>query len=174
MTLAILQELHRLLSRHDYICPRSCFSCEHNETAILLPLEEQMIFTQPELIKHFCKHSEGFYYLDMEMECPYLSVAGNAGECIIYKERPVDCRIFPFYPKFNLENNSFDLLRSESYCPISKCDLPMMERDVITVISIINDTVSSVWKQTYNELNHKRLNSHPAITGKHEYHLCSR
>jgi Fe-S-cluster containining protein len=155
----ILRELHSTLRQYDNICPRSCCLCEHYETAILIQNEDQLISRNPELINYFIKHQEGFYYLDMDTECPYLSLKNEQGECLIYNERPVDCRIFPFYPKFNLEDNSYILLRSKFYCPLSTNALLIMEQDVKKVLDVVNVSVSKPWKQLYNRLNYQRVKS---------------
>jgi Fe-S-cluster containining protein len=157
MNIDSLTQLHAILKAHDNICPRQCYLCERYETAILLPHEEKLIASQPELITQFIKHEEGFYYLDMNIECPYFSFRDNKGDCVIYDERPVDCRIFPFFPKFDLQSKSYELLRSEIYCPISTKDLFSLEKDVKRALDIINETASVSWKQTYNELNYQRL-----------------
>jgi Fe-S-cluster containining protein len=124
---------------------------------MLLPNEETLIFTNPNLIEKFLKHEEGFYYLDMNTDCPYFQEEGSSGECKIYNDRPIDCRIFPFFPKFDLSNNKYVLYRSEWYCPINVDSINKMKQCVKSVLDIVNDNVSYNWKKTYNCLNYKRF-----------------
>lgn len=172
MNIELIKKLHEILEPYDYICPRRCYLCEHHETAILLPNEEKLITRQPEMIEYFVRHDDGFYYLDMGTECPYLKIVDDSGDCIIYKERPVDCRIFPFFPRFNVEDNSYELLRSDLYCPISNNNLDNMEHDVKRVLDIVNIHVSKTWKEIYNKLNYQRIRNTFEIKEKTNLTFC--
>lgn len=152
MKLHIIRKLHSILKPYDGICPHNCYLCEVHEDVIFLPNEEKLITTNPNFINKFLKHKNGFYYIDDNTHCPYF-VEHIKTECLIYRERPIDCRIFPFYPLFNIEAHTYDLKVSETYCPISNKVLPEMERDVIKVIDVINNNVSVSWKEMYNKLN---------------------
>ena len=152
MELDLLREIHFILKPYDDICPCNCYLCEEHETLILLPNEEQLISKECELGKKFIRHEDGFYYLDMTIDCPYFQREASGGSCQIYEWRPVDCRIFPFYLRFDIENNTCDLLRSNTYCPVAKEKLSSMERDVGKVIDLVNRFASKAWKITYNKL----------------------
>jgi Fe-S-cluster containining protein len=154
---SILIELHEILLPYDNICPRNCFLCENYETAMLLPNEEKLIGTNPELINRFLKHDEGFFYLDINTDCPFFCEEDKSGECQTYCHRPVDCRIFPFFPKFDLMAGTYTLIKSNWYCPINDASILKMERDVRKVLDVVNMNVSVEWKRTYNELNYQRI-----------------
>jgi Fe-S-cluster containining protein len=157
MPIELLKQLRSILKRYDNICPRRCWLCEHNETLMLLPNEELLISLDSQLISHFARHADGFYYLDMGIQCPYFITTDSNGKCLAYDERPIDCRIFPFYPDFNLKNNSYTLLKSELYCPLSKTDLSEMEYDVRKVLDEVNKFAPNSWKLLYNKLNYQRV-----------------
>ncbi len=157
MNLENLRELHYILEPYNNVCPRECYLCEEPETAMLLPNEEKLIHEYADKINNFIKHEDGFYYLNTKTDCSFFSIKNNKNECIIYSDRPVDCRIFPFYPEFNLKNNSYSLLRSEMHCPISNENLSDMENDVKKVLDIINRSVPKSWKEAYNRLNRECL-----------------
>ncbi|MDD5064858.1 MAG: YkgJ family cysteine cluster protein [Phycisphaerae bacterium] len=159
MELESLKKLHTILEPYDNICPCNCYLCEERETAMLLPNEEKLILRESNSTDQFKKHNDGFFYLDMGMSCPFFEKKNDKGECAIYLTRPVDCRIFPFYPYFNLKTNSYVLMQSETYCPIAKDTSIEMERDVKIVLDIVNKFVSKAWKETYNKLNYQRLHN---------------
>jgi Fe-S-cluster containining protein len=161
MNIDILKSLQNILIPYDSICPRNCDLCEEYETAIFLPNEDKLVTDHYESFKHFIKHEEGFHYVDMTIDCPFFVKNNNMSQCSIYRQRPIDCRIFPFYPFFNVEDNSYILLRSEEYCPLSREKLTMMENDVKTVIDVISKQASKSWKETYNLLNLHHSNLEP-------------
>ena len=157
MELDLLREIHLILKAYDNICPCNCYLCEEYETIILLPNEDKLISKQFKLGKKFIRHEDGFYYLDMSVDCPHFRREDSRSSCEIYELRPVDCRIFPFYPRFNIDNNTYNVLRSNTYCPVAKEELFSMERDVGKVLDLVNKFASKAWKVTYNRLNHQRL-----------------
>ena len=142
---------------YDNICLCNFYLCEEYETIVLLPREEKLISKTFELEKKFIRHEDGFYYLDMTIDCPYFQRGASRNSCQIYEWRPIDCRIFPFYPRFDIDNNTYNLLRSNTYCPVANKELSSMERDVGKVIGLVNNFVSKAWKTAYNKLNHQRL-----------------
>lgn len=154
----ILNKLHDILKPYDGICPRNCSRCEDYENAIFLPDEENLIPIHQQSMNLFIGHKDGFYYLNINMDCPYLLKENNKGTCLIYNKRPIDCRIYPFYPQFDLENNSYILLKAGTYCPLANKRLQDMERDVRRVLNVINKLVPTSWKETYNNLNYECSN----------------
>ncbi len=156
MKVNIIKELHSILKPYDYICPPTCCLCEKHENMILLSNEENIISHRTDLITRFIKHESGFYYLNATTNCPYF-FNHKKNKCIIYEDRPIDCRIFPFYPTFNLITNTYILNINETYCPISQKIKPDMNRDVKIVLDVINRIASTSWKETYNKLNNIRL-----------------
>jgi Fe-S-cluster containining protein len=159
MNLKQLKAFHFMLKQYDNICPQYCSqcACEVHENALLLPNEEMVISSHRELIKHFNRHKDGFYYLNVKNKCPFLSKINGLSKCEIYEERPLDCRIFPFYPHFNLDNDTYLLLKSKIDCPLTKDNLFQMEADVKRVVDAINYLVPASWKSMYNELNYEVL-----------------
>src|SRR4030042_260002 len=161
MDIGVLKNLHRVLMPYDNICPQQCYhcACEEYENAILLPNEEKLISSHEKYMKSFSKHRDGFYYLDVNKNCPFLQKKSHQSKCLIYDTRPFDCRIFPFYPHFDLINVSYKVLKSRINCPLTKNDMNQMENDVTKLLDIVNRLVPGSWKEMYNSLNYQVLNS---------------
>jgi len=145
----LIGHLTNILVKYDNICPKDCTYCEYKELMILLPGEEKYWNYSNERLKkfHFFK---GYYYLESKNEpCPFFTNK----YCNVYEKRSIDCRIFPFFLVFNIEEKSFIIEKAGKYCPIVN-QLPTgFEEDVIKACEVINKEVPDDWKLLYNKTN---------------------
>ena len=144
-------QMLRLLARFDGMCPRDCQACEDPEAMVLLPGEEEFLGCAAVDLAKLLRTEDGFLCIpeSHKGDCPWL----EPGECSIYACRPVDCRIFPLYPVFDVESGAFTLKRAESHCPGAR-NLPEgFENAVREVCHLVNQQAQPEWKKLYNRIS---------------------
>ncbi len=154
----LLETAYRSLSDFDHICPNGCIKCEHKESVVFLPGEEG--FQDLDVGSHQGFNTrDGFYFLSADdHHCTFF----NNSKCEIYSERPIDCRMFPLYPVFDIEANTVEIGTSDKYCPIVDNIPDDFIIAVISVCNLISKNVSNKWKFLYNEMNSKALQNNRA------------
>lgn len=146
----LIECLINILVKYDNICPKDCTYCEYKELMILLPGEEKYWNYSNECLKKFHAYEGRYYYLESKNEpCPFFMNKS----CDVYGKRPIDCRIFPFFLVFNIEEKAFIIDKAGKYCPIVDKIPAGFEEDVIKVCEIINKEVPDDWKLLYNKTN---------------------
>ncbi len=73
--------------------------------------------TREEFLKTYCRRVwlEGEVRISLKEKENYDCIFWNDGECIIYNERPLQCRAFPFWKVFLISKDSWDNLQKT--CP---------------------------------------------------------
>jgi Fe-S-cluster containining protein len=149
-----LFNVYNLTDEFSNSCPSGCSLCEHKESLMFLPFEEEYILkeTGEDQSNMYLKNQYGHCYQPFGFSC---SMLNSIGTCKIYNVRPFDCRSFPIIPLFNLgeANNAIDFYLASSYCPIVK-NLP--ENFINTTIECwksIAENLPDDWKMEYNKLN---------------------
>lgn len=145
-----IQYSRTALSSFDHICPLGCNVCEEKETLVLLPTEETFWMYPDDYISAFRITSQGYLYiLESDEHCPFF----NGTICSDYDHRPIDCRIHPLYPVFNINDNTFLMGIASSYCPMANSLPREFIMSAIKVCTMLNRKAPLQWKKLYNEIN---------------------
>ena len=141
---------NKILQPFDNICPADCCACEQSESMVLIPGEERFHCYPKEAMNCFRSDANGVIYQEgADGSCPFY----QDNHCFKYHNRPVDCRIFPLYPIFEIEERSFRIARAGVYCPIHNDIKDPFLKTVTEVCSLLNMLMNNNWKSRYNALN---------------------
>lgn len=142
----------KILQPYDGICPTGCCACEQHESIILIPGEEIFHCYSKEAVNSFRTDKNGIIYQEgADGFCPFYQ--DQDGHCANYNSRPIDCRMFPLFPIFEVEERGFRIARAGVYCPIHDDIKDSFLRDVTEICSLLNMLMDNNWKSRYNELN---------------------
>jgi Fe-S-cluster containining protein len=156
-----IHQADTLLNPFDGICPTGCHACEFRESMLLINEEAATRGYKDVHLNAFKHESSNIFYLRADDgPCPFLL----NGTCSDYSIRPVDCRIFPLFPIFDIDLRQFRLAIAGHYCPlhlkVQEHNTPDWESFVLTVYQIcswLNDMMPDSWKHLYNEINLLRM-----------------
>ena len=121
---------------------------------VLLPSEERARKYEPLSTGGFAVTTQGFHYLASDgCPCPFFV----GGLCSVYPIRPIDCRMFPLFPLFEIETDSFSLVRAGKYCPLHRRLTGDFVEACADVCHLLNSEMPVEWKRLYNTQNRPRL-----------------
>lgn len=145
---------NKILMPFDGICPAGCCACEQHESMVLIPGEEAFHCYPKETMNCFRTDDNGVIYQEgVDGYCPFYQDKHYSQHCSKYHNRPVDCRIFPLFPIFEIKESSFRIARAGDYCPIHDDIKDPFLKAVTEVCSLLNMSMNNDWKNRYNELN---------------------
>jgi len=149
---AVIKKAATILSPFDDICPCGCHHCEEGESLILMPAEELYWKYLEMSISEFNISTECFHYLAAsDHHCPFY----KKYVCLNYDRRPIDCRMFPLYPIFDINNDTVSLGKEDTYCLIAKELKLDFILAVTEVCKLLNENMSLEWKIFYNKMNER-------------------
>lgn len=121
--------------------------CEQKPLSVLLPYEDEFIFTRNG--KHICNER-------LKMHAGTLEIIGSACnftdgiQCFIHADRPIACRLYPFYPNLTHEGE-LELLIDE-FCPLTE-SLTKDSGYVSNIISALHKLIPLIDKDYWRMLN---------------------
>ena len=116
-----LDFVYKATDKYSGICPEECSLCEQFEHLVLIPSEEEYILTKSQeygivLERSFRRCGP----ISCELGSSDCGMLGKKNKCLIYHQRPLDCRSFPVVPRFRLQRgDGIDFYLSNAYCPIA-------------------------------------------------------
>ena len=144
--------MKEFLKPFDNICPQRCSECEEKESLVIFPQEESFWNYTKKEVSTFLRNEEGYLYLPVSGPgCPFY----KNKSCSEYKRRPFDCRMFPYYPIFDIYENAF-VVNKEMACQFLIIPQEAQEdfrQAVIAVSDLLNINMPISWKIFYNLMN---------------------
>ncbi|MFN3532992.1 MAG: YkgJ family cysteine cluster protein, partial [Candidatus Brocadia sp.] len=89
--------------------------CEQKPLSVLLPFEDEFIFTRSG--KHICNETLKFPEGTLKIIGSVCNFTDGI-QCFIHADRPIACRLYPFYPNLTAEGE-LEILIDES-CPLTE------------------------------------------------------
>lgn len=118
---AVLKELPVLHQQaFEQIDCLQCARCCKNYSPRFKPTDIKRIskflkITETEFIKKYLRYDEDGDYVAVSLPCPML---GDDNRCMVYEERPSDCRRFPYTDEDVILKRPKLTQKNSSFCPI--------------------------------------------------------
>ena len=104
-------------------CQRCSNCCRHEPGFVflsyndLMRLETAMGLSRTEFVSQYCRgvYIHGTYRLSLIEKENYDCIFWTAEGCLVYRDRPLQCRSYPFWPEYLESRHNWDALQSA--CP---------------------------------------------------------